>query len=93
MALSEVLESAVDIGADLGQLGTLQPYERARHPDTVAMMAVLNTFAYMFRGEPGVFSAFRNAGMGVLNALGPVKSLAAKYAMDSGTLQRSLFGR
>lgn len=53
-ALAQVLADAADIGADVGSLGALRPYEAARQPVNLGIMSGIDALRRIFDWEPSV---------------------------------------
>jgi len=78
--LARVL-GAREPGRDPGELGLLRRYERARAEAVLATDAMVHGLARLFAAESEVAARLRNAGLGLVDRLVPLKNLLARYAM------------
>lgn len=56
-------------------------YERPRRRSNTAMMAALDGLARAFSAQGSALGPLRSAGLGAINAVGPVKQQIMKFAM------------
>ncbi|GAB5034170.1 ubiquinone biosynthesis monooxygenase coq6 [Nannochloropsis oceanica] len=81
VALAELLESGVEEGQDLGNVGFLKGYERERQVANLGMLGGLTALHQLYGRREGGWKWMRNVGLGALNGLGPVKAKIAAVAM------------
>jgi len=87
--LSRALLEAVRVGRDVGDLGLLQAeYERPRMAANSAMMAGLHSLQQGFGVQSSAAAAIRNLGMGLVNAVGPVRNGLMRAAMGDYAARR-----
>lgn len=88
-ALAEVVLDARAAGRDFGLAANLRRYERWRHGDNHAMQRAMDGFKDLFGAPALPARLLRNAGLGLVDRLGPVKLLLARHAMGlAGDLPR-----
>ncbi len=80
-ALAEVLNAAKREGRDLGDLRVLQQYERWRRGDNLLMTAATDGLKRLFGSRNPLLAFARNRGLGVVNAVTPLKNLFIRHAM------------
>lgn len=80
-ALSEELLRAQRLGLNLGELASLQRYQRRRQGDNLMMMAAMEGFKRLFSAEQPVIRLLRNQGMRLFNRAAAVKQHVVMQAM------------
>ncbi len=92
--LAEVVLAAQAAGRDVGRVANLRRYERWRHGDNRAMQRAMDAFNDLF-GTPALPARrLRNAGLGLVDRLGPIKRVLARHAMGlAGDLPGMADGR
>lgn len=81
-ALAEALAGAVSVGADVGDAGALRAnYEGPRQRHNLGLMAAMDGLQRVFGLGGGPVGAARAAGLGLLNALPPLKNSIMRIAM------------
>lgn len=92
--LAEVVLDAQAAGRDFGLAGNLRRYERWRHGDNRAMQRAMDGFKDLFGAPALPARLLRNAGLGLVDRLGPIKQLLARHAMGlAGDLPRMAANR
>jgi 2-octaprenyl-6-methoxyphenol hydroxylase len=92
-ALAEVLADAHRLGLDLGAADVLADYQRWRRFDTLLLIAVTDSLNRLFSSDIAPLRLLRDAGLGAVNRLTPVKRLLMRHAMGaSGPRPRLLRG-
>jgi 2-octaprenyl-6-methoxyphenol hydroxylase len=92
-ALAETVLDAARIGLDIGGLDTLKRYERWRRFDSVSMALAMDGFNRLFSNDIAPLRLARDVGMGVVDAIGPLRRLFMRGAGgDVGKLPRLLKG-
>jgi 2-octaprenyl-6-methoxyphenol hydroxylase len=92
-ALAEVLAEAFRLGEDIGEAAVLQRYARWRSLDNLGVALATDIFTRLFSNDHPVVRAARNAGMAVVNRIGPARRLfMAEAGGASGELPRLLRG-
>ena len=87
-ALSEVIATAVQAGADVGTIESLRPYESARLPVNAVMMHGIDSVGKFFRVTDGPLAWARAVGMDLFNAVPAIKNRVAEVAMGLKKNQR-----
>lgn len=82
--LAEILGDAKKIGLDLGSLHLLKSYEKRRKVDTLSMFAMTDGMVRLFSNQSTILHFLRNAGLGAVNNLPPLKRFFMKRAMGLG---------
>ena len=72
-ALAEVLVEAARLGEDIGSPLVLERYARWRRFDNVMLAAATDGFTRLFSNDNPLLRLARNAGMGVVSAIGPAR--------------------
>jgi 2-polyprenyl-6-methoxyphenol hydroxylase-like FAD-dependent oxidoreductase len=67
----------------LGDEKLLQRYARQRTLPTLAMGQMTDGLLHLFAAEAPVLRELRNRGLGLVNAVPPLKRLLASFALDS----------
>jgi 2-octaprenylphenol hydroxylase len=80
-ALSDELLRAHKLGLGLGELTSLQRYERRRQGDNLLMMAAMEGFKRLFAAEQPIVRLLRNQGMRLFNRAAAVKQHVVMQAM------------
>lgn len=80
-ALAEVIVHAREQGKNIASLSTLRKYERWRRADNSLMMYSMSGFKNLFSNEQAELSVIRNAGLNMVNSLGPVKNKLMRHAL------------
>jgi 2-octaprenyl-6-methoxyphenol hydroxylase len=92
-ALAEVVAEAFRLGEDIGQAAVLERYARWRSVDNLGVALATDLFTRLFSNDHPVVRAARNAGMAVVNRIGPARRLfMAEAGGASGELPRLLRG-
>jgi 2-octaprenylphenol hydroxylase len=80
-ALAEVIVHAREQGKNIASLTTLRKYERWRRADNSLMMYSMSGFKNLFSNEQAELSVIRNAGLNMVNSMGPVKNKLMRHAL------------
>ena len=80
-ALVEVIVTARAKGQNIASLTTLRKYERWRRADNSLMMYSMSGFKNLFSNEQSSLSFVRNAGLNLVNSMGPVKHKFMRHAL------------
>jgi 2-octaprenylphenol hydroxylase len=80
-ALAEVLAQAKREDRDIGELRVLQKYERWRRSDNLLMTAATDGLKRLFGSRNPLLAFARSRGLGVVNAVTPLKNLFIRHAM------------
>jgi len=80
-ALAETILQARVQGKDIASLTTLRKYERWRRADNSLMMYSMSGFKNLFSNEQTELSFVRNAGLNLVDGLGPVKNKLMRHAL------------
>lgn len=80
-ALAEVLLQTHSRGQKFASLTTLRKYERWRRADNSLMMYSMSGFKNLFSNQQPGLSLLRNAGLDLVNGLGPIKHRFMRHAM------------
>jgi len=79
--LAEFLGAAKRTGADLGSLTLLEAYQRQRRPDMASLVAMTDGMIRLFGNDKSSLHFLRNTGLGVVNAIPPLKRKLMRQAM------------
>jgi 2-octaprenylphenol hydroxylase len=79
-ALAETILAAARRGRDVGALGVLRRFERARKGDNLGMIATTGGFKYLFGSEWPPLRGLRGAGLRFAHRLGPLKRAIMRRA-------------
>jgi 2-octaprenyl-6-methoxyphenol hydroxylase len=79
--LCEVLTKAKRLGLDIGSESVLADYQRRRRVDTASILAMTDGMVRLFSNNSSVLSFLRNAGLGVVNQIPPLKRRLMRHAM------------
>lgn len=77
------LLAAVPAWRDLGDLGLLRRYQRARREETVLMQTATDGLRRLFRGEAPGLAPLRNFGLSLTDGLPFIKNVLARYALGA----------
>ena len=92
-ALAEVLIDAVRLGEDLGSTAVLERYVRWRSVDNLGVALATDAFTRLFSNNNPLVRAVRDAGMAVVNRIGPARRMfMAEAGGAAGDLPRLLRG-
>jgi 2-octaprenyl-6-methoxyphenol hydroxylase len=92
-ALSEVLVDAARLGEDIGSELVLSRYARWRSVDNIGVALATDVFTRLFSNDNPVLRAARDAGMTMVNRIGPARRLFMTEAGGAaGDLPRLLRG-
>ncbi len=80
-ALAEVIVDALRLGLDPGTTNVLERYQRWRHFDTVAMLAVTDGLNRLFSNDVAPIRVARDLGLAMVNQAPPLKRLFMRHAM------------
>jgi len=80
-ALAETIVAARAKGQNIASLATLRKYERWRRADNSLMMYSMSGFKNLFSNEQSGLSFVRNAGLNIVNSMGPVKHKFMRHAL------------
>jgi len=80
-ALAETIVNARKQGRSIASFNTLRKYERWRRADNSLMMYSMSGFKNLFSNEQSGLSLLRNAGLNLVDGLGPVKHRFMRHAM------------
>jgi 2-octaprenyl-6-methoxyphenol hydroxylase len=93
-ALAEVIVDAMRLGLDPGTRNVLERYQRWRHFDTVAMLAVTDALNRLFSNDVAPVRMARDIGLAAVNQAPPLKKLFMRHAMGRvGDLPRLARGQ
>ena len=92
-ALAEVLVEAARLGEDLGSEAVLERYARWRRTDNLALAAATDLFNRLFTNDIAPIRLVRDAGMALVNRIGPARRFFMQEAGGAtGDLPRLLRG-
>ena len=92
-ALAQVLTEAVRLGEDLGAALVLERYARWRSVDNLGVAVATDVFNRLFSNNSPIVRAARDAGMALVNRIGPARRLFMGEAGGAvGDLPRLLRG-
>jgi len=94
-ALADVVLDAgrLGLGLDIGALDVLKRYERWRRFDTLAMSVATDGLNRLFSNDIAPLRLIRDAGMGIVDAIGPARRFFMRHAGgDIGKLPRLMKG-
>ena len=92
-ALAEVLADAARRGEDIGSEAVLERYGRWRRFDNVMLMAATDAFTRLFSNDQPLVRVVRDAGMALVNRVGPARRFFMQEAGGGvGDLPRLLRG-
>ena len=88
-ALADTIEDARRIGLDFGSAPVLQKYQRWRRFDVMTMIAATDGLNRLFSNDSAAIRLVRDAGLGLVQRMGPLKRVFMRSAMGTiGTLPR-----
>lgn len=92
-ALAECIVDAARLGLDIGSAGALERYERWRRVDNLMLVGVTDGLNRLFSNDLAPVRLARDIGLGMVNALPPLKRLFMRHAMGLvGDLPRLVRG-
>jgi 2-octaprenyl-6-methoxyphenol hydroxylase len=92
-ALAEVLLDAARLGRDIGAADVLRRYERWRRFDSFTLAASTDALNRLFSNDIAPLRLLRDAGLGVVDAIGPARRFFMRHAGgDVGKLPRLMKG-
>jgi 2-octaprenyl-6-methoxyphenol hydroxylase len=92
-ALAETVLDAARLGQDIGALDVLKRYERWRRFDSFVLAASTDALNRLFSNDIAPIRQLRDLGLGVVDAIGPLRRLFMRHAGgDIGKLPRLLKG-
>ena len=92
-ALTEVVLDAARLGLDIGNLDTLQKYERWRRFDSFALSVATDGLNRLFSNDIAPLRLLRDVGMGIVDSIGPARRFFMRHAGgDVGRLPRLMKG-
>ncbi|MEL6532961.1 MAG: UbiH/UbiF/VisC/COQ6 family ubiquinone biosynthesis hydroxylase [Pseudomonadota bacterium] len=92
-ALAQTLGEAQRRGEDIGTSAVLRRYQSWRRFDTAALAVATDSFNRLFSNDNSILRFARDAGMGLVNAIPPVKRAFMRQAAGlNGPLPRLLRG-
>jgi 2-octaprenyl-6-methoxyphenol hydroxylase len=92
-ALAEVIADAARLGLDIGGATVLERYQRWRRFDTMAMAVATDGLNRLFSNRSDVLRLLRDAGLGVVDRMLPVKNFLIREAAGlSGDIPKLLRG-
>ena len=80
-ALIELASATKQQGREIGSWRMLRQYERERKGSNMTMLAAMDVFKRLFSNRVKPLSVVRNAGLSLVDNLGPVKQFFVRYAM------------
>jgi len=84
LALSDVIETALDQGLHPGDHPVLRRYERARKGANATMLHFMTGLNRLFATDSRVVGELRTTGMRIFNRSGPIRERAVKVALGVG---------
>ena len=92
-ALTEVVLDVARLGLDIGNLDTLQKYERWRRFDSFALSVATDGLNRLFSNDIAPLRLLRDVGMGIVDSIGPARRFFMRHAGgDVGRLPRLMKG-
>ncbi|MBI1180379.1 MAG: FAD-binding protein [Alphaproteobacteria bacterium] len=92
-ALAELVVDAARLGLDVGSPLLLEHYDRWRRVDTLTLASVTDGLNALFTNDIGPVRLLRDAGLAVVDRIGPLKRFFMQHARGTvGTLPRLLKG-
>jgi 2-octaprenylphenol hydroxylase len=83
-AITQVILDARTRGRDPGSLRVLRRFERWRRGDNLLMMSAMDGINRLFSNRMFALSRLRNAGLALVNRLGPARQELMRHAMGLG---------
>jgi 2-octaprenyl-6-methoxyphenol hydroxylase len=92
-ALVEVIADAARLGLDIGDISTLERYERWRRTDSVQSAFAFDALNRLFSNDSTVLRTIRDAGLGIVDRMPQLKEVLVKEAAGlTGDVPRLLRG-
>lgn len=79
-ALAEAVADAGRLGLDIGSAAPLEAYQRRRRIDATLMAATTDALNRLFSNDVAPLRAIRETGLGLVNAIPPLRRLLARAA-------------
>ena len=93
-ALADVVVDAHRLGLDIGSLVVLERYERWRRFDNVSLAIACDGLNRLFSNDIGPLRLLRDAGLGLVNQIGPARRFFMRLASGGvGDLPRLMGGK
>lgn len=89
-ALAEAVIEAMRLGLDHGAADVLERYERWRRFDTTTMAMATDALNRLFSNDLAPVRAVRDLGLGLVDRLGPIKSMLIRRAAAVGGFEPKL---
>lgn len=83
-ALAEAITDAGRLGLDIGSAAPLEAYQRRRRFDATLMAATTDALNRLFANDIAPLRALRESGLGLVNAVPPLRRLIARAASGDG---------
>lgn len=83
-ALAEAVVDAGRLGLDIGSMAPLEAYQRRRRIDAALMAGVTEGLNQLFSNDAAPLRTVREAGLGLVNAVAPVRRFFARAAAGHG---------
>lgn len=83
-ALAEAIADAGRLGLDIGSSAPLDAYQRRRRIDATLMAATTDTLNRLFANDIAPLRMVRETGLGLVNAVPPLRRLLARAAAGQG---------
>ncbi len=84
-ALAEAVADAGRLGLDIGSAAPLDAYQRRRRIDATLMAATTDALNRLFSNDNAPLRAIRETGLGLVNAVPPLRRLLARAAAGDST--------
>jgi 2-octaprenyl-6-methoxyphenol hydroxylase len=84
-ALAESIADAGRLGLDIGSTAPLDAYQRRRRVDATLMAATTDALNRLFSNDVAPLRAIRETGLGLVNAVPPLRRLLARAANGGST--------
>jgi 2-octaprenylphenol hydroxylase len=81
IALLDIVSTAHEQKRDIGGMHTLRKFERERKASNITMLAAMDGFKRIFSNDIAPLAKVRNAGLSLVDNLGPLKQFFMRYAM------------
>jgi 2-octaprenyl-6-methoxyphenol hydroxylase len=92
-ALAEIVLDAARLGIDIGNLNSLQKYERWRRFDSFTLSVATDGLNRLFSNDIAPLRILRDVGMGLVDSFGPARRFFMRHAGgDVGKLPRLMKG-
>jgi 2-octaprenyl-6-methoxyphenol hydroxylase len=79
--LADILGKARRLGLDIGSKSALADFQRRRRLDTMSILAMTDGMVRLFSNQSSILSFLRNAGLGAINQMPPIKRRLMRHAM------------